>query len=105
MERTKLIGSNLQGLFKKASSNTSFQEDWTINVTSRVGNVFKRTGTIFKLSRDIIRTNVRTKFHEYWTINVTSRVLTRFCYSNIRNTSLPPGGHVFQRTGTILKLS
>ncbi|KAH3836130.1 hypothetical protein DPMN_109500 [Dreissena polymorpha] len=37
-------------------------------------------------------------FHEDWTINVTSRVLTRKI--------VPPlGSHVFQRTGTILKLS
>ncbi|KAH3769996.1 hypothetical protein DPMN_171275 [Dreissena polymorpha] len=46
----------------------------------------------------IIRTNVLTKLHEDWTINVTSRVLTR-------KFAPPTGGHVFQRTGTIFKLS
>ncbi|KAH3848044.1 hypothetical protein DPMN_090382 [Dreissena polymorpha] len=76
------------------------------------GHVFQRTGSIFKLSLDIISThvqtkfhedftpitNVMTKFHEDWTISLTSRVLTR-------KTTPPPGGHVFQRTGTIFKLS
>ncbi|KAH3864341.1 hypothetical protein DPMN_027358 [Dreissena polymorpha] len=62
----------------------TFHEDWTINVISRaltrktapppVSHVFQRTGTIFKFSRAIIRTNLRTKFHEDWTINVISRV-------------------------------
>ncbi|KAH3708956.1 hypothetical protein DPMN_068415 [Dreissena polymorpha] len=43
-------------------------------------------------------TNLRTKFHEDWTINVTSRVLTS-------KAAPPPGGHIFQQTGTIFKLS
>ncbi|KAH3750781.1 hypothetical protein DPMN_185312 [Dreissena polymorpha] len=81
----------------------TFHEDWTINVISRaltrktapppVSHVFQWTGTIFKFSRAIIRTNLRTKFHKDWTINVISRVLTRFYYSHIRKTSLTP---VFQ---------
>ncbi|KAH3704897.1 hypothetical protein DPMN_079958 [Dreissena polymorpha] len=72
---------------------TTFHEDWTINVTSRVltrktaqplgSHVFQWTGTIFKLSLAIIRTNVLTKLL----------------------TTPPTGGHVFQRTGTILELS
>ncbi|KAH3896396.1 hypothetical protein DPMN_020573 [Dreissena polymorpha] len=46
---------------------------------------------------DIIGTNLLTKFHEYQKINVASRVLTR-------KNAPPPGSHVFQPTGIILKL-
>ncbi|KAH3897955.1 hypothetical protein DPMN_022151 [Dreissena polymorpha] len=45
----------------------------------------------------IIGTNLLTKFHEYRKINVASRVLTR-------KNAPPPGSHVFQPTGIILKL-
>ncbi|KAH3808902.1 hypothetical protein DPMN_137262 [Dreissena polymorpha] len=47
--------------------------------------------------RDTIGTNLLTKFHEYQKINVASRVLTR-------KNAPPPGSHVFQPTGIILKL-
>ncbi|KAH3791333.1 hypothetical protein DPMN_144816 [Dreissena polymorpha] len=43
----------------------------------------------------LIRINLRTKLYEGWTINVASIV----------KIAPPPGGHVFQRTGTIFKLS
>ncbi|KAH3892032.1 hypothetical protein DPMN_016144 [Dreissena polymorpha] len=83
---------------------TKFHKDWTINVTSRNclapwTHVFQWTGTIFKLSLAIIRTNVLTKwpyiirknvltkFHEDWTKNKTSRVLTR-------KTAPPTGGYI-----------
>ncbi|KAH3856431.1 hypothetical protein DPMN_099019 [Dreissena polymorpha] len=46
---------------------------------------------------NIIGTNLLTKFHEYRKINVASRVLTR-------KNAPPPGSHVFQPTGIILKL-
>ncbi|KAH3837472.1 hypothetical protein DPMN_110862 [Dreissena polymorpha] len=39
-----------------------------------------------------------------WARNVTFRVLTIFYYSHIMKNALPPGGHVFQPTGTIFKL-
>ncbi|KAH3818802.1 hypothetical protein DPMN_120528 [Dreissena polymorpha] len=45
----------------------------------------------------IIRTVVLNKFHEHWTINMTPRVLKR-------KNATPPGSHIFQRTGTNLKL-
>ncbi|KAH3697043.1 hypothetical protein DPMN_084528 [Dreissena polymorpha] len=56
--------------------------DWTINVTKSVdmknapprGYIFKTTGTIFELVRDIIGTHCLTKFHEDGTINAASRV-------------------------------
>ncbi|KAH3872937.1 hypothetical protein DPMN_036160, partial [Dreissena polymorpha] len=108
---------------------TKFHEDWPINVANIVstrqlppppgGHVFQRTITIFELTRAIVRTNVLIKFHndwiinvtsrvknatppcghfhEHWTTNVTSRVLTR-------KTAPPPGGHVFNPTGTIFEL-
>ncbi|KAH3738469.1 hypothetical protein DPMN_045103 [Dreissena polymorpha] len=41
------------------------------------GHVFKTTGTIFELVREIIGTHCLTKFHEDRTINVASRVLKR----------------------------
>ncbi|KAH3887264.1 hypothetical protein DPMN_011280 [Dreissena polymorpha] len=83
--------------FKKPKNlRTKFYEDRTINVTFKVltrktapspgGHVFQRTGTIFKLSRDIMRSHVLTK------------VLTR-------KTTPPLCGHIFQRTGTICKLN
>ncbi|KAH3799435.1 hypothetical protein DPMN_153043 [Dreissena polymorpha] len=90
---------------RKNKPSAQFHEDWTINVTSRVltsktttplgGHIFQQTGTNFKLSLSIIRTNVLTKFHEDWTINVTLRVLTSFNLNHISPTAPPPGGHVF----------
>ncbi|KAH3806370.1 hypothetical protein DPMN_134690 [Dreissena polymorpha] len=91
-----------------------FHKDWTINVTCIVltsktatqpgGHIFQQTETIFKLSLAIIRTKVLTKVLRSKTApplaatrdiieTNTSRVLTN------------PGGHVFQQTGTIFKLS
>ncbi|KAH3870904.1 hypothetical protein DPMN_034096, partial [Dreissena polymorpha] len=57
--------------------------------------------TIFKLSPDIIKTNVLTKLHEDWAKYMTSRVLTRKMPSHRRpckkiltkKNALPPGGH------------
>ncbi|KAH3699151.1 hypothetical protein DPMN_074105 [Dreissena polymorpha] len=105
-----------------------FHGDRTINVASRVFTrfyyspiFFQPTGTIFKLIQDSIGTNLLTKFHDNQTINVASRVLTGFYYSHIlpyktvpipkmakkntvRENAPPPGGHVFQPTGTIFQL-
>ncbi|KAH3692882.1 hypothetical protein DPMN_193218 [Dreissena polymorpha] len=96
---------------------TQFHEDWTINVASRVftrknapplGSHVFQANTINVASRvltrktapptDINKTNVLTKFHDDWAKIV-------FIYSHIRNTAPPPGGHVFQRTGTIFELN
>ncbi|KAH3747398.1 hypothetical protein DPMN_181823 [Dreissena polymorpha] len=100
--RPYIIGMNLL---------TKFHEDRTINVASRLKNalppgchVFKATQTIFELIQDIIGKNFLTRFNEDWKINVASRVVTRFYYSHIRKNAPPPGGHVFQPTGIILKL-
>ncbi|KAH3871933.1 hypothetical protein DPMN_035148 [Dreissena polymorpha] len=69
---------------KNAPSLGGHDEDWTINVASRVKNapplgshVFQAKVTIFKLIQDIIWTNLLSKFHEDRKINVASRVLTR----------------------------
>ncbi|KAH3825508.1 hypothetical protein DPMN_127385 [Dreissena polymorpha] len=85
------------------------------------GHAFLLIRTIFELNRHIQKTHVLTKFHEDWTkkiencpapwrpyINETN-VLTK-CHDDwakivtsrvfTRNTAPPPGGHVFQRTGT-----
>ncbi|KAH3736747.1 hypothetical protein DPMN_043320 [Dreissena polymorpha] len=96
---------------------TKFNEEWTLNVASRVltnftiviyihirksappllRNVFQAKVTLFKLIQDIIGTNLMAKFHEDRKINVASRVLTR-------KNAPPPGGHVFQPTGIIFEL-
>ncbi|KAH3835999.1 hypothetical protein DPMN_109368 [Dreissena polymorpha] len=55
-------------------------------------HVFKATGTIFKLIKDITKTNLLTKFHD-GAINVASR---EKCPA--------PGNHVFQQTKTIFEL-
>ncbi|KAH3704948.1 hypothetical protein DPMN_080010 [Dreissena polymorpha] len=75
---------------------TKFQDDWKINVTSRVftrkmprpdgGHVFQRT--------DINGMNLLTNFHEDWTKNVASRV----------KNAPPLGSHVFQANITIFEL-
>ncbi|KAH3890074.1 hypothetical protein DPMN_014144 [Dreissena polymorpha] len=79
---------------------TKFNEDWTINVASRVKNapplgshVFQAKVTIFELIQDIIGTNLLSKFHDDWKINVVSR---EKCPT--------PGGHVFQPIGIIFEL-
>ncbi|KAH3700666.1 hypothetical protein DPMN_075643 [Dreissena polymorpha] len=102
------VGGRARGMVWVGNkSSDHVHEDWTINVTSRAltvktarppgGHFFQWTGTIFKLSRAIIRINVLTKFHEDWTLNVSSRVFTR-------KTASPHGGRVFQPTETIFKL-
>ncbi|KAH3870016.1 hypothetical protein DPMN_033194 [Dreissena polymorpha] len=70
---------------------------------SLLGAVFQRTGTIFYLSPDIIRTNFFAKFHEDWT--------KMYYYSHEKcpapgsHENFPPAGsHVFQQTGTIFEL-
>ncbi|KAH3878930.1 hypothetical protein DPMN_002831 [Dreissena polymorpha] len=89
--------------FLETNVLTKFYEDWTKNVTSRVftcfhykhiDHVFSPIWTISELFQDNNATSVFTKFHDDWAKIVTSRVFTR-------KTALPPGGHVYQRTGTI----
>ncbi|KAH3817188.1 hypothetical protein DPMN_118718 [Dreissena polymorpha] len=95
--------------YRQTNVLTKFHENWAKNVTARVftcfhyvhiektttptgGHVFSPIWTIFKLVRDINKTNetnVLTKFHEDWTKNVTSRVITYFYYIHIEKTAPP----------------
>ncbi|KAH3696591.1 hypothetical protein DPMN_084067 [Dreissena polymorpha] len=59
------------------------------------GHVFKTTGTILELVREIIETHCLTKFHEDRTINVASKV----------KNAPPLGANVFQPTRTIFELA
>ncbi|KAH3797547.1 hypothetical protein DPMN_151130 [Dreissena polymorpha] len=67
-------------------------------------HVIQRTGTIFELNSHIKETNVLTKFHENWAKNVTSRVFTCFHYIHLENDAPPTGGHVFSPFWTIFEL-
>ncbi|KAH3802278.1 hypothetical protein DPMN_155951 [Dreissena polymorpha] len=82
---------------------TKFDDDQTINVTSRVKTALPLGGHSVAsrvLTRKnaptpsghvyIIRTNLLTKFHDNWTMNVVSRVFTRFYYSYIKINAPPP---------------
>ncbi|KAH3786795.1 hypothetical protein DPMN_164906 [Dreissena polymorpha] len=92
-----------------------FHENWAKNVTSTVftyfhyihieknapptgGYVFSLNPTIFKLIRDINKTDVLTNFHDDWAKIVTSRMFTR-------ENCPPTGGHVFQRIKTTFELN
>ncbi|KAH3771916.1 hypothetical protein DPMN_173245 [Dreissena polymorpha] len=59
---------------------------------------FSPIWTIFKLVRDINKTNVLSNFHDDWAKIVTSSVSTR-------KTAPPTGDHVFQRTRTTFELN
>ncbi|KAH3878772.1 hypothetical protein DPMN_002671 [Dreissena polymorpha] len=107
---------------------SSFDQDSVLVEVKNVapsprGHVIHPTGLFFKLSRDIIRTNVMTKFHKDLTKTKTLRVLTRktaplpeshliYCWDKIvltkfhenwtktktlrvlkRKNALPPGSH------------
>ncbi|KAH3737139.1 hypothetical protein DPMN_043717 [Dreissena polymorpha] len=69
-------------------------------------DVFLPIPTIFKLLRDINKTNVLTNFHDDWAKIVTSRVFTREnChYIHIEKNAPPTGGHVFSPILTIFEL-
>ncbi|KAH3800534.1 hypothetical protein DPMN_154167 [Dreissena polymorpha] len=86
-------------------------------------NHFSPIPTIFKLVRDINKTNVLTNFHDDWAKIVTSRVFTREnCHSSETSfepmfsptfmmigqklkTGPPTGAHFFQRIGTTFELN
>ncbi|KAH3853681.1 hypothetical protein DPMN_096213 [Dreissena polymorpha] len=97
----------LNSRIKETNVLSKFHENWSKNVTSTVftyfhyihieknapptgGHVFSPIPTIFKLVRDINKTNVLTNFHDDWAKIVTSRVFT---------------SHVIQLTATIFKLN
>ncbi|KAH3821138.1 hypothetical protein DPMN_122898 [Dreissena polymorpha] len=89
---------------------TKFHEEQKINVASRVKNdllpgsqVLQAKITIFKLIKNINRTNHLSKFHEDRKINMASRVFTRFYCSHIWKNAPPPGGQVFQPASIIFQ--
>ncbi|KAH3710438.1 hypothetical protein DPMN_069920 [Dreissena polymorpha] len=84
----------LNSRIKETNGLSKFHENWAKNVTSTVftcfhyihieknapptgGHVFSPIPTIFKLVRDINKTNVLTNFHDDCAKIVTSRVFTR----------------------------
>ncbi|KAH3779607.1 hypothetical protein DPMN_157410 [Dreissena polymorpha] len=90
----------LNSRIKETNVLSKFRENWAKNVTSTVftcfhyihieknapptgSHVFSPVPTIFKLVRDINKTNVLTNFHDDWAKIVTSRVFTSFLYSQI----------------------
>ncbi|KAH3836115.1 hypothetical protein DPMN_109485 [Dreissena polymorpha] len=104
----------LNSCIKETNVLSKFHENWAKNVTSTVftcfhyihteknapptgGHVFSPIPTIFKLVRDINKTNVLTNFYDDWAKIVTSRVFTREnCnYIHIEKNAPPTGGHVF----------
>ncbi|KAH3751688.1 hypothetical protein DPMN_186257 [Dreissena polymorpha] len=102
---------------------SKFHENWAKSVTSTVftcfhnkhiekyapttgSHVFSPIPTIFKLIRDINKTNVLTNFHDDWAKIVTSTVFTREnChYIHIEKNAPPTGSHVFSLISTIFEL-
>ncbi|KAH3833934.1 hypothetical protein DPMN_107250 [Dreissena polymorpha] len=80
---------------------TKFNEDWAINITSRVLTSKAAPppgGHIFSTDQNHFQTQPSYHKNKYWTINVTPRVLTS-------KTALPPGSHVFLPILTIFKLN
>ncbi|KAH3884189.1 hypothetical protein DPMN_008162 [Dreissena polymorpha] len=113
----------LNSRIKETNVLSKFHENWVENVTSTVftcfhyihieknapttcSHVFSPIPTIFKLVRDINKTNVLTNFHDDWAKIVTSRVFTREnChYIHIEKNAPPTGGHVFSPISTIFDL-
>ncbi|KAH3870311.1 hypothetical protein DPMN_033493 [Dreissena polymorpha] len=89
-KRSRVIIWNPSGGWTDGPIYRHFHEERTVNLASRVltshimkndpprgGHVFQRTGTIFKLVKDIIGTNLLAYSHDDRTIKVASRVLTR----------------------------
>ncbi|KAH3835110.1 hypothetical protein DPMN_108453 [Dreissena polymorpha] len=114
---TQLTGTifELNSRIKETNVLSKFHENWAKNMISTVftcfhyihieknapptgGHVFSPIPTIFRLVRDINKTNVLTNFHDDWAKIVTSRVFTR-------KTAPPTGGTVFQRIGNTFELN
>ncbi|KAH3825765.1 hypothetical protein DPMN_127646 [Dreissena polymorpha] len=120
----------LDSRIKKTNVLSKFYENWAKNVTSTVftcfhyihieknapptgGHVFSPISTIFKLIRDINKTNFLTNFHDDWVKIVTSSVYKvslkpnrENChYIHIEKNAPPTGGHVFSPISTIFKLT
>ncbi|KAH3774327.1 hypothetical protein DPMN_175706 [Dreissena polymorpha] len=105
----------LNSHIKETNVLSKFHENWAKNVTSTVftcfhfihiekngpptvGHVFSHIRTIFKLVRDINKTNVLTNFHDDWA------KLDNCNYIHIEKNAPPTGGHVFSPISTIFEL-
>ncbi|KAH3817258.1 hypothetical protein DPMN_118790 [Dreissena polymorpha] len=103
----------LNSRIKEKNILSKFHENWAKIVTSTVltcfhyihieknapptgGHVFSPILTIFKLVRDINKTNVLTNFHDDWEENCH--------YIHIEKNAPPTGGHVFSPIWTIFEL-
>ncbi|KAH3819470.1 hypothetical protein DPMN_121207 [Dreissena polymorpha] len=112
----------LNSRIKETNVLSKFHENWAKNVTSTVftcfhyihieknapptgSHVFSPIPIIFKLVRDINKTNVLTKFHDDWAKIVTSRPNRENChYIHIEKNAPPSGGNVFSPISTIFEL-
>ncbi|KAH3884916.1 hypothetical protein DPMN_008902 [Dreissena polymorpha] len=108
----------LNSRIKQTNVRSKFHENWAKNVTSTVftcfhyihiekkapptgSHVFSPIPTIFKLVRDINKTNVLTNFHDDWA-NIPNR---ENCHNiHIEKKAPPTGGHVFSQISTIFEL-
>ncbi|KAH3839016.1 hypothetical protein DPMN_112437 [Dreissena polymorpha] len=111
----------LNSRIKKTNVLSKFHGNWAKNVTSTKytcfhyihieknapptgGHDFSPIPTIFKLVRDINKTNVWTNFHDDWAKIVTSRPNKENChYIHIEKNAPPTGGHVFSPISTIFE--
>ncbi|KAH3809280.1 hypothetical protein DPMN_137642 [Dreissena polymorpha] len=121
----------LNSRIKETNVLSKFHENDAKNVTSTVftcfhyihieknapptgGHVFSPIPTIFKLVRDINKTNVLTNFHDDWAKFVISRPKRENCHYIHIDKNAPPtggralnlvlGGHVFSPISTIFEL-
>ncbi|KAH3856439.1 hypothetical protein DPMN_099027 [Dreissena polymorpha] len=88
----RLLDAIKNRLDSEKTSNMKFETD-SRQMDEQI-NCRPATGTIFELIQDIININGLTKFHEEWTVTFFTKIIRR-------KNALPPGGHVFQPTGTI----
>ncbi|KAH3777646.1 hypothetical protein DPMN_179094 [Dreissena polymorpha] len=103
---------------KETNVLSKFNKNWAKNVTSTVftcfhyihkekiapptgGHVFSTIPTIFKLFRDINKTNVLTNFHDDWA-KIPNRENCH--YIHIEKNAPPTGSHVFSSISTIFEL-
>ncbi|KAH3866999.1 hypothetical protein DPMN_030123 [Dreissena polymorpha] len=101
---------------------SKFHENWAKNMTSTVftcfhyinieknapptgGHVFSPIPTVFKLVRDINKTNVLTNFYDDWAnCDFESPNRENCHYKHIEKNAPPTGGHVFSPISTIFEL-
>ncbi|KAH3851469.1 hypothetical protein DPMN_093951 [Dreissena polymorpha] len=109
----------LNSRIKETNVLSKFHENWAENVASTVftcfycihivknapptgGHVFSPIPTIFKLFRDINKTNVLTNCHYDWAKIVTSRENCHYIHTE--KNPPPSGSHVFSPISTVFEL-